>query len=179
MSSRCSYREAVDRLEVLSRLARFDPHLAGTPPLGIDRPDSDIDILCSASDPEHFVETVWTAFSHADGFAIRQWASGDRPIIAGFHAHGWEFELFCSPLPVARQSGWRHYLMEGRLLDLGGPPLRAAVMAHRDAGLKTEPAFAAVLGLDGDPYQALLDLEGQSNEAMLRLIGAAGMSGRS
>jgi hypothetical protein len=44
------------------------------------------------------------------------------------------------------------------------------IMDQRRAGLKTEPAFAAVLNLSGDPYEALLDLETWSDEALIRLV---------
>jgi hypothetical protein len=60
---------------------------------------------------------------------------------------------------VSEQNGWRHFLAERRLLKLGGATLRAAVMNERARGAKTEPAFAAVLKLTGDPYLAVLDLE--------------------
>jgi len=33
-------------------LAEFDPHLAGTLPLGLDLPTSDLDILCHAAEPD-------------------------------------------------------------------------------------------------------------------------------
>ena len=58
------------------------------------------------------------------------------------------------------------------MLSLGGEPLRAAVMARRYAGAKTEPAFAQVLGLTGDPYAMLLTLEGLDAAALNARIGA-------
>ena len=47
---RWSYEEAVAESDVMEDLASFDPRVAGTPPLGLDLPDSDIDIVCFASD---------------------------------------------------------------------------------------------------------------------------------
>lgn len=66
--------------------------------------------------------------------------------------------------------GWRHFVVEKRLLALGGQRLAASVMSLRQNGLKTEPAFATVLKLQGDPYQALNDLYDFDNKALLRLI---------
>ncbi len=165
--SRPDYREALSASGVLERLGAFDPHVAGTPPLGLDLPDSDIDVLCHAPDAATFAELVWTCFGALEGFALRQWTASGRPVIATFRAHGWTFEIFAAAESVARQAGWRHFLIERRLLALGGAAFRNRVMALRRQGAKTEPAFAAALGLDGDPYAALLALEPLTTEALI------------
>ncbi len=59
---------------------------------------------------------------------------------------------------------------------LGGDAFRTAVMERRRGGLKTEPAFAAVLGLAGDPYSALLDVEARSDADLVRLLNGAGFT---
>jgi hypothetical protein len=43
-------------------------------------------------------------------------------------------------------------------------------------GMKTEPAFAAVLGLAGDPYLALLDLGEQDDETLISVLQAGGFA---
>ncbi|RSV45019.1 DUF4269 domain-containing protein [Sphingomonas sp. ABOLE] len=170
--SRPSYAEALAQSGVLTRLAAFDPHVAGTPPLGLDLPDSDIDILCHAPDPQAFAVALWESYRDRPGFAMWQWQGSDRPVVARFHCAGWLFELFGQARPVAEQLGWRHFAIERRLLALGGQPLRTVVMARRHAGAKTEPAFAQVLGLAGDPYAALLTLEGLDDDTLRARIGA-------
>jgi hypothetical protein len=52
--------------------------------------------------------------------------------------------------------------------------LRNAVMAARRGGLKTEPAFAKILGLSGDPYSAMLAIEVQSDSALAELLRMKG-----
>lgn len=170
--TRAAYKEALAHSGVLTLLAAFDPHVAGTPPLGLDLPESDIDILCHAPDPQVFAVAVWDSFCDRPGFAMWQWQGSDRPVVARFHCAGWLFELFGQARPVAAQLGWRHFAIERRLLALGGEPLRTAVMARRHAGTKTEPAFAQVLGLTGDPYAALLTLEQLDDAALRARIGA-------
>nr|WP_315379429.1 DUF4269 domain-containing protein [uncultured Sphingomonas sp.] len=170
--TRPAYTEALAQSGVLTRLAAFDPHVAGTPPLGLDLPDSDIDILCHAPDPHAFAAAAWEAYRGLPGFAMWQWQGSDRPVVARFHGAGWLFELFGQARPVAEQLGWRHFAIERRLLALGGESLRTAVMARRQAGAKTEPAFAQVLGLAGDPYAALLTLEHLDDARLRARIGA-------
>lgn len=169
-SGRPDYLDALDRVGVLSALAPFDPRPAGTPPLGLDLARSDIDVLCHVPDPMPFVRALWTAFSAYPDFKAWQWVSGERPVIAEFRAEGWTFELFGSPQPVQEQIAWRHFRAEQRLLSMGGTRLHTLVMDQRRRGVKTEPAFAAVLNLSGDPYEALLDLDTWPDEALIRLV---------
>lgn len=149
---------------MLAALAAFDPHIAGTPPLGLDLPTSDIDILCHAPDSAAFAATVSARLGHQSGFALRTRADGAQ--VVRFIAAGWPFEVFASAIPVIDQPGWRHFRIERRLLRLGGTRLRAAVMARRHRGMKTEPAFADLLGLPGNPYEALLTLEAMTDAVL-------------
>lgn len=171
-----SYLEALQRLDLLAALARFDPHVAGTPPLGLDLPGSDIDVLCHVADTDAFARTVWDFASNHERFAIHQWTGERRPVVASFVAHGWTIEIFGASCPVVQQSGWRHFTVERRLLMLGGDIFRTAVMERRRGGLKTEPAFAEVLGLAGDPYSALLDVETRSDADLVRLLNGSGFA---
>ena len=61
--------------------------------------------------------------------------------------------------------------------DFGGPTFRAAIMRERSRGVKTEPAFAAVLRLKGDPYLAILDLERCDNGRLNHFLVRAGFGG--
>jgi hypothetical protein len=168
------YRQAIDRLRILHVLRHYDPHVAGTLPLGIDVPGSDIDILCHAPDADAFTRLVWSTFGERAAFSIRQWTGEERPVIASFEAHGWTFELFGHPSPVPLQRGWRHFEVERRLLALGGAPFRRAVMERRRQGAKTEPAFADSLQLEGDPYVALLEIHSRDDGQLLRLLAENG-----
>lgn len=173
---RSHYLEALERAEVLPKLAAFNPHVVGTPPLGLDLPTSDIDVICFAPDAHAFTCAVWNAFGTCPEFRIWQKNGLDRPIVANFAHAGWIIELFGRASPISQQCGWRHFLVEQRLLALGGDVFRIAVMALRDNGMKTEPAFAATLGLDGDPYQALLRLECCSDIDLRDLLRYQGFS---
>jgi hypothetical protein len=168
------YRQTIDRLRILDVLRDCDPRIAGTLPLGIDVPGSDIDILCHAADADAFTQLVWSAFGDRTGFSIRQWTGEERPVIASFDVDGWAFELFGHPSPVPLQRGWRHFEIERRLLALGGAAFRHAVMERRHRGAKTEPAFADSLRLTGDPYTALLEIHACDDGQLSRLLAESG-----
>lgn len=171
--TRMPYEEALALTGALEGLAPFDPHIAGTPPLGIALPSSDIDILCETHDPAIFADHLRDRFGSMAGFSLHL-----RPelkaVIGRFEAHGWPFEIFGQTMPVIRQQGWRHFLIEKRLLALGGDDLRNRIMVLRRSGLKTEPAFTQALALSGDPYAAILALEGWSDDTLLTLVRARG-----
>jgi Domain of unknown function (DUF4269) len=173
-NDRRSYEDALAGCGVLEVLTPFDPRVAGTPPLGLDLPGSDIDVLCFAPDVRTFTDTVWHAFSDEPAFIAKQWVDPPRPVVASFEAAGWRIQLYGEAIPVEQQRGWRHFAVERRLLALGGHGFRAAVLALRQRGMKTEPAFAAVLGLGGDPYVALLDLGEQGDQPLISVLLAQG-----
>lgn len=171
---RVHYLAAVKESGVLETLAAFHPHIAGTPPLAIDVEGSDIDVLCDYADACVFTRVVVDAYATAEDFHMSQWRSGSQAIVARFHAADWPFEIFAQTTPVQRQTGWRHFLVEKRLLDLGVPELRTAVVAAKRSGRKTEPAFADLLKLAGNPYEALLALEQLDDDALHALLRRAG-----
>lgn len=159
---------------VLERLAAFDPVLAGTYPLDLSVAGSDLDILCHAPDPASFERAVRGAFANRPGFTCeRQPAGAMLATLARFRSRELPIEVFGQALPVDLQRGYRHLLVEARLLDLGGPRLRRAVRDLRGDGMKTEPAFARALGLRGDPHERLWALS-WCGDVELRAILAAG-----
>lgn len=161
-----TYETALARSGALEVLAAYDPHIVGTLPLDIAIPGSDIDIACHAPDPLAFASAVWTAFASCERFSIHQWVGGGRPVVASFRILDWDIEIFGAHVPVREQPAWRHFDIERRLLDLVGPGLRSDVMQLRLAGLKTEPAFAAAIGLKGDAYVKLLELQTLSDHEL-------------
>lgn len=69
-----------------------------------------------------------------------------------------------------RQRGYLHFLIEERLLKLGSKPFVNRIQQLRHRGLKTEPAFAAALHLEGDPYVELLKLQTLDEETLLKIL---------
>jgi hypothetical protein len=88
-------------------------------------------------------------------------------VIAKFSCGDFLVEIFAQPVPVQEQRGYRHLLVEDRLLRLGGKKARQEIRWLKLAGMKTEPAFAAYFHLPGDPYLTLLELA-ELDDARLR-----------
>ncbi len=150
---------ALDALRVFAFLSAFDPVLAGTIPLDIDIPGSDLDVVCYATDVDVFAQYLSETFGHCDSFVLHHTVIDGLPtVIAQFTAQGFPVEIFGQPRPVMEQHAVRHMVVEERLLRLGGAEVRWQIRHLKSQGLKTEPAFAAVFRLPGDPYQTLLQL---------------------
>ena len=164
------YRQAIEELDLLGKLAEFSPVVIGTPPLGIDIASSDIDIACSCVELTRFKNFSVSEFEKFDNFHCRDAILQDQDsIIIQFHALNWDIELFCQSLSTDQQWGVRHFKIEQKLLEIA-PRLKAIVTDLKQNGIKTEPAFASALGLSGDPYSAMLDLENMTHDELTRII---------
>lgn len=159
--------------QLFSALAPYTPTLVGTYPLGLQTSTSDFDVICCCVDLPEFERSLASALSDLGAPPARPQRVTLSPeaSVTSFACDGLPIEVFCQGIPVYEQHGFRHMLIEGRLLSLGiGVRLRERVLALRQAGVKTEPAFAQLLGLTGDPYAALLELEGQSSAQLTALL---------
>jgi len=164
------YPGVIDKLDLKTVLIAYEPTLIGTPPLKIDIETSDIDIACTAENLTGFVSTVTTIYSEHTDFSTEYFQTrGESAARCNFKFGGWEIELFCQTIPIMEQWGVRHYKVEKRLLQLE-PKLRNHIIQLKRSGLKTEAAFARVLGLAGDPFEAVLELENWSDADLLDLL---------
>ena len=153
------FEHVLDGLSLLRVLRKFKPCVIGTPPLNLDIDTSDIDIACSAEDLFHFRHCSHQNFGKLKNYRCYDSIAQNLPaVIVQFYSMGWDIELFCQTIPTEQQWGVRHFKIEQRLLALE-PRLRIAVQQLKQKGIKTEPAFAQILGLEGDPYTAMLELE--------------------
>lgn len=155
--------EDLESLQIFGVLERFQPVLAGTIPLGIDVEGvSDLDIICCvmSGDLDEFATIIARHYSHCRGFCLERGDDDDDEpyVVAQFQAKYFVVEIFGQQKPVFQQNAYRHMIIEHRLLQEKGDEFRRAIILLKQSGVKTEPAFAQVLGLQGDPYQALLKL---------------------
>lgn len=142
------------------------PVLAGSVPLDLALDESDLDIVTCSSDLRAFAAQLREAFGgHEEFQSSRGIVLGVATLITKFKFAGEVFEIFTQAVPVPMQNAVVHMMVEERLLMLGGAGFREKIWAERRKGLKTEPAFGAVLGLE-EPYRELLTFEDLSDHEL-------------
>ncbi|HHQ4675187.1 TPA: DUF4269 domain-containing protein [Aeromonas veronii] len=147
-----------------------DLALVSTLAIGLDRPGSDLDILCQHADPAAFAATFaaqgWQASDKGDNVWLleRTFSCLDQHSADCDHSEAsWPLELYVTPAPIETLNGWRHLTMMAALLERFGDTFYREVLRLRlEEGLKGEAAMCRLLGLAGDPYAALLTLEGRN-----------------
>ena len=162
---------ALTELGIMAALGAYDARLAGTIPLDVDIPGSDLDILCQVDEArmDAFSELLRRKYGRRPGFVLtRKQRYGHPIVLCDFTCCGFPIQVYGSPAPVDTQRAWVHLLAEARLLAGAGPETREAVRALKLAGMKTEPAFAQVFGLSGDAYEALYELGAASGQGAHR-----------
>ncbi|AYA35987.1 DUF4269 domain-containing protein [Hymenobacter oligotrophus] len=153
---------ALQQLDLWRTLAPYTPALAGTIPLGIDTPASDVDVICEVPEQAQpqFAALLQHHYARFGHYRLKHKAVRGLPtVVCGFSYQGFVIEVFGQGQPVRQQYAYRHMVVEHAVLQAGGAAWRTAVRQLKLQGLKTEPAFAHLLHLPGDPYEALLTLE--------------------
>ncbi|SDK38039.1 protein of unknown function [Catalinimonas alkaloidigena] len=151
-----AYRALTDG-DILTALAPFDPVLIGTIPLQIDLPGSDLDLACCFAQDDVFIRHLRAHFQHRPDFELKTKLLRSVPtVLVRFNAQGFLVEIFGQPQPVDAQYGYRHMVVEHRILQDRDEAFRNEIVRLKRTGLSTEAAFAHLLGLSGDPYEALL-----------------------
>lgn len=150
----------IKKYQVFDKLKNYDPIVTGTIPIAIDLPESDLDIICQCQDHKAFSKHLQEQFGDQNEFKINTiFQNNILATIASFKTDHFEFEIFGQDIVVEKQNAYRHMLVEHRILQQKGNEFRKAIVKLKAAGLKTEPAFAKLLGIKGNPYLALLKLE--------------------
>ena len=142
----------------LQRLCQ-DIALVSTVTIGLDKPGSDLDLVCQHPDPAALAARL----------RVQGWQGRERSkevwvleqTRRGPDGQEWPLELYVTPSPIETLHGWRHLSLMAALLEHFGHDFYQAVLRlRRDANLKGEAAICQLLNLPGDPYLALLTLEG-------------------
>jgi len=150
--------EILTQNRILSNLAAFDPILVGTIPINIDIENSDLDIVCYWKNKADFIAKLNSVFGKENEFTIRETIINDKDsVIANFKINDFEIEVFGQNTPTKDQNGYKHMIIEHEILQSKDENFRLEIIRLKQNGYKTEPAFAFLLGLKGDPYVELLN----------------------
>ena len=157
----CFQRSGLDKL-----LASWTPILAGTIPIGISVPGSDLDVICASKSPKDVPDCILKNKDklHPD-LKIESVRYPDKNFNTSLIAMSFEglpIEVYVETIKTDQQNAFRHMLIEALLLELR-QDLRSEVIRLKNQGLKTEPSFGIALGLcekgkEDESYQILLDL---------------------
>lgn len=150
---------ALVELDIFHLLSEYHPILTGTIPIAIDLAESDLDIICQCDDQLAFSNDLEKHFGHYECFQTSNAINRNQECTSvTFNAHGFSFDIFGQNEVTTQQYAYRHMLIEYQLLFSRGPEFRRQILQLKKQGIKTEAAFAEVLGLEGDPYEVLLEL---------------------
>ncbi|QXU40637.1 DUF4269 domain-containing protein [Pedobacter sp. D749] len=150
--------QALTSNRVLEKLSFYHPILVGTIPINIDIENSDLDVICEVSDKGEFIAQLNLLFGNKKNFTIHE-STKFEAVKANFTIDDFEIEVFGQNIPTTQQNAYRHMLIEHKLLLEKGEAFRQEVISLKKQGYKTEPAFAKLLGIEGDAYEDLLKLE--------------------
>lgn len=149
--------QVIKNSRIMELLRDHQPVLAGTLPLDLFIEKSDLDILCCSADLHAVSDLLHKEFSHLKNFkSVLTKVNETDTLIVQFYFQGFQFEIFVQPVATRRQTAFLHLMKEFDILERF-PELRIEILKLKQSGFKTEPAFAKVLALPGDPYQAILN----------------------
>ena len=152
---------------IMDRLQKYCPILVGTVPIEINVAGSDLDIICAVHDFDQFEEELNNFFSMYPEFTtVRRTVDGIERIKANFICENWPIEIFGQAIPTTNQNGYKHMIIEARLLSLYGKEFRKRIIDLKSSGIKTEPAFAQELQLEGNAFEELLKLYDYTDEEL-------------
>ncbi len=147
-----SYK-VLKELDIFNVLRKFNPILVGTIPI------------------KEFQKIVENKYSMFSKFHISNNSTDNETILTiNFYVEDIEIEIYAQSLNSFKQNGYRHMVVEDRILRLGGERTREEVVILKKNGLKTEPAFARYLGIYGNPYDELLKLEEYSDKKIKDML---------
>lgn len=150
--------DVLNKLNIMEDLTLYSPILCGTIPIRIDTLQSDLDIVMEVHNFDVFEQEMRSLYGSYEEFKIKKKKiKNTESIKVNFEFEGFKFELFAQPKPVRNQNAYRHMIVEHMLL-MQHPHIREEIIRLKENGLKTEPAFAQVLNIDGDPYEGLIVL---------------------
>jgi hypothetical protein len=150
--------EILKKYEIFEKLDAYFPVLAGTIPIEIDIEGSDLDIICQVNlqFQDAFMESVRSFIPNNTEVHIENVTVNDeKSVVVNFALEGFLIEIFGQNKPALQQNAYRHMIAEYKILQEKGENFKHKIIKLKKKGIKTEPAFGLLLGLE-HPYEDLL-----------------------
>lgn len=171
MGRRIAAAEALAQSRVLEALAPYSPTVVSTIWVGLDLPESDINMVCCFKCRSQFERRLIETLGGLKDFTL---SSSKEALIARATLGAFPLEIYGSNVAISEQVAFRHYQVMQRLTFLSSADFSNRVRAYKTEGLKTEPAIAAVLNLQGEPFAAVMALECASEAKLVSILRNAG-----
>lgn len=142
------------------KLKAYSPILAGTIPIEIDIEGSDLDIICEVdlNFEEDFLNDILNCIPQDTGIKVEYLIlNGEKCMTINFMLEDFPIEIFGQNKPSAQQNAYLHMMAEYRILQEKGEGFKQKIIQLKQQGMKIEPAFGVLLGLE-NPYEDLLKL---------------------
>ena len=167
-------------IKIFKILEEFNPILVGTIPIGVDVDKSDLDIVCEINlkNKDSLKNISTKNFSQFKNFKIIDTFSTTGVVVINFFVDDMEIEIYASKVSSFETNGYRHMIIEDRILSCCSLKFKEKIVALKKSGIKTEPAFAKLLKLNGNPYEELLNLEFLSDEEIVDKLKELGYEKR-
>lgn len=159
------YRILIEH-KILEKLRSFNPIIIGTIPIEIDTEESDIDIACQSDNLLSFRESIQKQFSSYPFFSENL---QDNSYSASFYVENIPVEIYTERVPVKEQNGYKHMVIENRILNMAGKIFKNNIVELKKKGYKTEPAFGKLLNMK-NAYTELLLLDRLNDSELEKVL---------
>lgn len=150
--------EILTKHRVFDKLKDYSPILVGTVPIEIDIEGSDLDLIFEVDlkfEEDFLDDLMWSRFIPYDVDVEYPIINGEKCITLNFMLDGFPIEIFGQNKPTREQNAYLHMMAEYKILKEKGEEFKQRIIELKKQGIKTEPAFGILLGLE-NPYEDLL-----------------------
>lgn len=150
--------EILTKYHVFEKMKDYSPILAGTVPIEIDIKASDLDIIFEVDlkyEQDFLDDLIFSQLISHDAEVEYPIVNGEKCITLNFMLEGFPIEIFGQNKPTIQQNAYLHMVAEYKILQEKGEKFKQKIIELKKQGIKTEPAFGILLGLE-NPYEDLL-----------------------
>ncbi len=150
--------EILTKYHVLEKMKDYSPILAGTVPIEIDIKGSDLDLIFQVDleyKQDFLDDLLFCQLISQDTEVEHSMVNGEECITLNCMLEGFPIEIFGQNKPTVQQNAYLHMVAEYKILQEKGEKFKQKIIDLKKQGIKTEPAFGMLLGLE-NPYEDLL-----------------------